>query len=103
MVEMNADACEIVVLVKPHHHYPFCSLLHLSPLDASCRFQGRTEIITNCQSPRFMAQFTMTYIFEEVQSLRFEVYDADSSYKTSDATHLILAKQDFQGEFPFHI
>lgn len=40
----------------------------------------------------------MTYIFEEVQSLRLEVYDADSTYKTDDSSALILSKQDFQGK-----
>lgn len=58
---------------------------------------GRTEIVTNSQDPNFTAQFTITYIFEEVQSLRLEVYDADSSFKTNDATKLPLHRQDFQG------
>ena len=62
---------------------------------------GRTEIISNDQNPNFVAQFILTYIFEEVQSLRFEVYDADSVYKTNDATHLLLPKQDFQGTLFF--
>lgn len=59
---------------------------------------GRTEIISNDQNPNFTAQFTLTYIFEEVQSLRLEVYDADTAFKTNDASELVLAKQDFQGE-----
>lgn len=58
---------------------------------------GRTEIITNDQNPNFTAQFALTYIFEEVQSLRLEVYDADTVYTTNNASQLILAKQDFQG------
>lgn len=60
---------------------------------------GRTEIISNDQNPKFTAQFTFTYIFEEVQSVRLEVYDADSGYKTNDASVMDLEKQDYQGEW----
>lgn len=64
---------------------------------------GRTEIITNDQSPNFTAQFSLTYLFEEVQRVRLEVYDVDTSYKSSDATKLDLGKQDFQGEIKKYI
>ncbi|CAN0008814.1 unnamed protein product, partial [Ectocarpus sp. 13 AM-2016] len=38
-----------------------------------------------------------TFKFEEVQTLRFEVYDVDTAYSSSDATHIDPSKQDFQG------
>lgn len=59
---------------------------------------GRTEIITNDQNPNFTAQFSLTYLFEEVQRVRLEVYDVDTAYTSSDASKLDLGRQDFQGE-----
>ncbi|CAM9882540.1 unnamed protein product, partial [Ectocarpus fasciculatus] len=38
-----------------------------------------------------------TFKFEEVQTLRFEVYDVDTAYSSADATHIDPSKQDFQG------
>ncbi|CAN0022215.1 unnamed protein product, partial [Sphacelaria rigidula] len=76
---------------------PFVVLRWKTDTDVNWREVGRTEIVSNSQSPNFTAQFTLTYIFEEVQSLRLEVYDADSAYKTNDASQLVLSKQDFQG------
>lgn len=76
---------------------PFVVLLWKTDTDVHWREVGRTEIVSNNQSPQFVAQFALTYIFEEVQSLKLDVYDADSVYKTNDASHLILSKQDFQG------
>jgi hypothetical protein len=35
----------------------------------------------------------MAYRFEEVQYLRFEVYDADGVFTSSDASRLDLSKQ----------
>lgn len=68
--------------------------LHLAPGPRA----GRTEIITNDQNPNFTAQFSLTYLFEEVQRVRLEVYDVDTAYKSSDAAKLDLGRQDFQGE-----
>lgn len=38
----------------------------------------RTEAIQNTLNPQFTRKARMTYLFEEVQKLRFEMYDVDS-------------------------
>mmetsp|Transcript_3269 Transcript_3269/g.4610 ORF Transcript_3269/g.4610 Transcript_3269/m.4610 type:complete len:592 (+) Transcript_3269:72-1847(+) len=58
---------------------------------------GRTEIIANTQNPEFVTLMQMHYHFEEMQYVRFECYDADSQFLSSDSKTLDLAKQDFQG------
>ena len=40
---------------------------------------GRTEWIKNTLNPSFTKTFQMDYRFEEVQYLRFSVYDIDNS------------------------
>jgi len=57
----------------------------------------RTEIVSNTLAPQFVTVIQTEYRFEEVQYLRFDVYDCDSAYSSSDATGLNLAQQDFLG------
>lgn len=46
---------------------------------------GRTESIQNCHDPKFAKGFVVDYFFEEVQKVKFEVYDIDNtSPKLSD-------------------
>nr|XP_022302615.1 copine-8-like isoform X2 [Crassostrea virginica] len=40
---------------------------------------GRTETIDNQLNPNFATKFTVTYYFEELQSIKFEIYDVDSA------------------------
>eukprot|EP01135_Chromosphaera_perkinsii_P003560 Nk52_evm18s248 gene=Nk52_evmTU18s248 len=51
---------------------------------------GRTEIIWDNLNPEWEKTFHINYVFEEVQELKFEVYDAEG--KTND-----LSKYDFIG------
>ncbi|XP_050412535.2 copine-8 [Patella vulgata] len=51
---------------------------------------GRTEIIWNNLNPDFVQKFVMKYRFEELQKLKFEIYDVDC--KSPD-----LSKHDFLG------
>ncbi|ELT91123.1 hypothetical protein CAPTEDRAFT_150478 [Capitella teleta] len=51
---------------------------------------GRTENVKNCLNPQFAKSFEVDYMFEEVQNLRFMVYDLDN--KTPD-----LSDDDFLG------
>jgi len=51
---------------------------------------GRTEVIMNNLNPDFAKSFVMDYFFEEIQKLRFEVYDVDSNDRD-------LRKHDFIG------
>eukprot|EP00762_Andalucia_godoyi_P008293 ANDGO_02978.mRNA.1 Copine-A len=53
---------------------------------------GRTEWQKNTLDPKFLQPITVDYSFEEVQMMRFSVYDVD------DASHLQdLSRQDFLG------
>lgn len=40
---------------------------------------GRTETLDNQLNPDFATKFTVTYYFEELQSIKFELYDVDSA------------------------
>ncbi|XP_068758761.1 copine-8-like isoform X2 [Montipora capricornis] len=51
---------------------------------------GRTECIKNNLNPDFVKTFIIHYFFEEMQKLRFEVYDIDKPTPK-------LSNQDFQG------
>jgi len=51
---------------------------------------GRTEVIRNNLNPDFAKAISISYYFEEVQRLQFEVYDSDSSSSN-------LSKHDFLG------
>lgn len=51
---------------------------------------GRTETIKNSKNPDFTTKINILYRFEELQKLRFEVYDVDSSSSN-------LADHDFIG------
>jgi hypothetical protein len=37
-------------------------------------------------------------VFEEVQRLRFQVYDMDTSFTSNETKHVNLSQQDFMGE-----
>lgn len=54
---------------------------------------ARTEVCANTLSPSFVRLITMAYHFEEIQYLRFEVYDVDTAFKTASAEGLDLSKQ----------
>eukprot|EP00794_Sanderia_malayensis_P006163 gene6163-6874_t len=54
------------------------------------REYGRTEVIMNNLNPEFTKSFIIDYFFEEIQKLKFEVYDVDSESRN-------LSKHDFIG------
>ncbi|CBJ26472.1 Copine [Ectocarpus siliculosus] len=77
---------------------PFVLVKLHSPSDSNeSKEIGRTEIISNSLDPNFVTIVPVTFKFEEVQTLRFEVYDVDTAYSSSDATLIDPSKQDFQG------
>ena len=55
---------------------------------------GRTETVVNSHDPVFNKAFTVDYYFEEIQSLKAEVYDRDNDSKA-------LSKHDFLGQVEF--
>lgn len=44
----------------------------------------RTEVIHSCINPSFSKVFTVDFYFEEVQRLRFKLYDIISSLEDAD-------------------
>lgn len=51
----------------------------------------RTEVIRSCVNPTYSKVFTLDFYFEEVQRLRFELYDINNS------SHNGLKEADFLG------
>jgi hypothetical protein len=71
---------------------PFCVVSAKSAVGRRWHELGRTEIIWNNLNPQWVKKFKVEYFFEEIQHLKFAVYDADTKQGTD------LAKQDFLGE-----
>ena len=57
---------------------------------------GRTEMIKDCLSPRFVKSFKVPYHFEELQYVRFVCFDVDD-------LNGALEKQDLIGEADFSL
>eukprot|EP00904_Undaria_pinnatifida_P009983 jgi/Undpi1/6114/HiC_scaffold_20.g08599.m1 len=58
---------------------------------------GRTEVVANNLDPKFVTLIPAIFRFEEVQMLRFEVFDVAGSFNTSDASKLSVKDQSRQG------
>jgi len=58
---------------------------------------GRTEVIANTLNPVFVRKIMLLYKFEEVQRIKFHVYDADTKFKNDMSENLELSNQDYQG------
>uniref|UniRef100_A0A8C2Z5T1 Copine-3 n=1 Tax=Cyclopterus lumpus TaxID=8103 RepID=A0A8C2Z5T1_CYCLU len=69
---------------------PFCVLFH--EVDGNWVELGRTETAVNNLNPVFGVKFRVDYHFEEIQKLRFAIFDEDKC-----ATQLY--EHDFLGEF----
>ncbi|KAG0576615.1 hypothetical protein KC19_5G094200 [Ceratodon purpureus] len=59
---------------------------------------GRSETIPNTLNPKWVYHLTIPYRFEEIQHLRFVVYDVDSNYREKTSDKFKLEKQDYLGE-----
>ena len=69
---------------------PMCVVFLKHPTLNSWKEIGRTETVWDNLNPEFSRKITLTYMFEQRQQLRFELYDIDS-----DSTD--LSKHDFLG------
>lgn len=56
---------------------PICLLFMKESWQNEYQSVGRTEQINDCLDPQFVKKFILSYSFETVQKLRFEVYDVD--------------------------
>ncbi|XP_041453953.1 copine-8-like isoform X2 [Lytechinus variegatus] len=90
-VELTVSARKILDLDVITQSDPVCVLFMKALGSNEYREYGRSEVIMNTLNPDFVKKFTMDYFFEEVQHLKFELYDVDS--KSHD-----LKKHDFLGK-----
>ena len=101
LVELSVSCSNLRRRDRTGHSDPFCVLSVADSESDKLKWKevSRTEVISNCGSPRWVTKFLIHYHFEMVQKVLFEIYDCDSSYATSDATNMDLSKQEFLGRF----
>ncbi|CAG7827791.1 unnamed protein product, partial [Allacma fusca] len=58
---------------------PMCVVFNRPPGSRSWVQMLRTEIVKDDLNPEFVTKVVLDYRFEQVQALRFEVYDVDSA------------------------
>ncbi|CAM9367387.1 unnamed protein product [Ascophyllum nodosum] len=98
-LQLSISCKDLINLDHMSKSDPFVLVKLFSPTEHTHPVEiGRTEIISNSLDPRFVTIIPITFKFEEVQNLIFEVYDVDTAYNSSDATHIDPSKQDFQGK-----
>ncbi|KAI4378866.1 hypothetical protein MLD38_016290 [Melastoma candidum] len=66
--------------------------------DGSLAELGRTEVIMNSLDPSWIQKIPVTYHFEVIQHLVFQVYDVDTKYHNVPPKALNLHDQQFLGE-----
>uniref|UniRef100_A0A8P4KAK2 Copine-2 n=1 Tax=Dicentrarchus labrax TaxID=13489 RepID=A0A8P4KAK2_DICLA len=89
-VELSVTAANLLDRDVASKSDPFCVLFH--EVDGNWVELGRTETAVNNLNPVFGVKFQVDYHFEEVQKLRFAMFDEDKC-----ATQLY--EHDFLGEF----
>ena len=70
---------------------PMCVVYIQLPKSQTWQEYGRTEIIKNNLNPEFATKFLIDYRFEELQKLKFKIYDIDGA-------STVLDNHDFLGE-----
>ncbi|XP_053740835.1 copine-2 isoform X4 [Synchiropus splendidus] len=89
-VELSVVAANLLDRDVASKSDPFCVLFH--EVDGNWVELGRTETAVNNLNPVFGVKFQVDYHFEEIQKLRFALFDEDKC-----ATQLY--EHDFLGEF----
>ncbi|KAK5928484.1 hypothetical protein CgunFtcFv8_013543 [Champsocephalus gunnari] len=89
-VELSVTASSLLDRDVASKSDPFCVLFH--EVDGNWMELGRTETAVNNLNPVFGVKFQVDYHFEEIQKLRFALFDEDKC-----ATQLY--EHDFLGEF----
>ncbi|KAH6806738.1 DCD and Cell domain protein [Perilla frutescens var. frutescens] len=74
------------------------AVLYVKGSDGSLQELGRTEVVLNSLSPKWIRKFSVTYQFEMVQNLVFRVYDVDTQFHGLDVKTIKLEEQQFLGE-----
>ncbi|XP_035498030.2 copine-2 [Scophthalmus maximus] len=89
-VELSVTATSLLDRDVASKSDPFCVLFH--EVEGNWAELGRTETAVNNLNPVFGVKFQVDYHFEEIQKLRFAMFDEDKC-----ATQLF--EHDFLGEF----
>uniref|UniRef100_A0A7N6C509 Copine-2 n=1 Tax=Anabas testudineus TaxID=64144 RepID=A0A7N6C509_ANATE len=89
-VELSVTAANLLDRDVASKSDPFCVMFH--EVDGNWVELGRTETAVNNLNPVFGVKFQVDYHFEEIQKLRFAMFDEDKC-----ATQLY--EHDFLGEF----
>ena len=63
---------------------PFCVVYMRSATAKEWTEVGRTEIIANHLNPDWVTRIMIYYHFEEIQHIKFAVYDCDTSFNSSE-------------------
>ncbi|MQL79368.1 hypothetical protein Taro_011810 [Colocasia esculenta] len=74
------------------------AIIYSRKRDGSLEEIGRTEVILNSLNPVWVVKHTVTYQFETVQPLVFQVYDIDTQFHNIPVKMLKLDEQQFLGE-----
>ena len=79
-VEVSVRCTDLVNLDLFSKSDPMVVLYTMVPQVGSWQEHGRTEVVTDSLNPRFIKPFILDYKFQEVQPLKFVVYDVDNAY-----------------------
>ena len=93
MVELRAKAEGLVKMDTFSKSDPFARLTFLTKTGES--EIGRTEVIQDTQSPSWHTAITAAYVFEEVQTIKVEVYDEDVKGSTNLKDHQLQGSACF--------
>jgi len=89
-VELSVSCDKLVNKDLASKSDPFCVMFE-SHAPNQWTETGRTEVVVDSLSPRFVHKFVVTYNFERRQPVKFQIYDQDS-------TSTRLTEHDFLGE-----
>ncbi|XP_071731805.1 protein BONZAI 1-like [Rutidosis leptorrhynchoides] len=74
------------------------AVIYTKGWDGSLQEIGRTEVVLNSLSPRWIKKVIIAYHFEMVQTLLFRVYDVDTQFHGLEEKMLKLDEQQLLGE-----
>ncbi|KAH6761505.1 Calcium-dependent phospholipid-binding Copine family protein [Perilla frutescens var. hirtella] len=72
--------------------------LYIKGSDGLLQELGRTEVVFNSLSPKWIRKINVPYQFNTVQNLVFRVYDVGTQFYDLDVKALLLEEQQFLGE-----
>ncbi|XP_055960946.1 protein BONZAI 3 isoform X2 [Mercurialis annua] len=74
------------------------AVVYFKKTNGSLEEVGRTEVILNSLNPSWIQKITVSYHFEILQPILFQIYDVDTKYHNVPVKSLKLEDQQFLGE-----